>query len=338
MMILNAHFSLTRQIDEAMRIRGIILTNTKLRKITSAYAQDIDTDVSDGNGGVILKITFSEVCDKGLKRSVNQDRIFSMVSDDNRYALFVIADGMGGHYMGELASGAIINEFTAWWGTFSDSRFEKSIEECLSGISDALEKANDYIYENYTAQAHTCGSTVVVLFIYNNTYYIINVGDSRIYDCMDGNFTQLSFDHTFSSISIRDGKMTPEEAMADRRSGKLVEAIGCKKSFERYELSGQITNNRFLMCTDGLYKMIPYKFICRKVFSVKSVNKLTSILFNAVLKAGAADNVSIIAVDFFDPLCKVRRTRKPNMAVLILSVLGCAIFLLLLILRFTVIK
>lgn len=284
-----------------------------------------------------MKITFSEVSDKGLKRPTNQDRIFSKVSDDNRYALFVIADGMGGHYMGDLASGAIINEFTAWWRAFSGSRFEKSFKECMSGINEALDKANNYIYDNYTAQAHTCGSTVVVLFIYIDTYYIVNVGDSRIYDCADGHFTQLSFDHTFGSISVRDGKMTPEEAMADKRSGKLAEVIGCKKSFERYEISGQITNNRFLLCTDGLYKMVTHKFICRNTFSIKSVKKLTSALLDEVLKAGATDNVSIIAVDCFDPLCKTKRKRKPNPTVIILCILaaGIAIFLLLLILKLT---
>lgn len=269
--------------------------------------------------------------DKGLKRPSNQDSIFSKVSDDNRIALFVIADGMGGHYMGELASGAITSGFASWWTYLSGGGFERSYEECVEGIREVLRDANKYVYDNYTASGHTCGSTVVVLFIYNEKYYMINVGDSRLYEYHSKNLRQISFDHTYGSIAVRDGKMTAQELLnaADKKYDKLVEAIGCKKEYNYFEVGDDLKNNRFLLCTDGLYKSVPMKTITKGIRSRKKLSVITGALLKAVLAAGARDNVSMIIADIFDENYKPVKTKKFDPKKIILPALCVLAFLIL---------
>lgn len=276
-----------------------------------------------------MKITFSDVSDKGLKRPSNQDSIFSKVSEDNRIALFVIADGMGGHYMGELASGAITSGFSEWWTALSGCGFERTYEECVAEIRQVLKNANKYVYDNYTASGHTCGSTVVVLFIYGIRYYMINVGDSRLYEYKGKRLHQISFDHTYGSIAVRDGRITEAEISGNKKYGKLVEAIGCKKEYNYFELGTELCNNRFLLCTDGLYKAIPVKIIEKKIRSGKNLSNVSETLLKDVFAAGAKDNVSMIIIDIYDENYKPVKNKNFNIKKLILPAMCFLAFLIL---------
>lgn len=274
-----------------------------------------------------MKITFSDVSDKGLKRPSNQDSIFSKVSEDNRVALFVIADGMGGHYMGELASGAITSGFSEWWTALSGCGFERTYEECVAEIRQILQNANRYVYDNYTASGHTCGSTVVVLFIHGIRYYTINVGDSRLYEYKNKKLRQISFDHTYGSVALRDGRITEKEITENKKYQKLVEAIGCKKEYNCFELGTELCNNRFLLCTDGLYKAIPIKIIEKKIRSGRNLSNINDALMKAVFAAGAKDNVSMIIIDIYDENYKPVKNKKFNIKKLILPALCIFAFL-----------
>lgn len=276
-----------------------------------------------------MNITFSDVSDKGLKRPSNQDSIFSKISDDNRIALFVIADGMGGHYMGELASGAITSRFSEWWTSLSGCGFERTYEECVSEIREVLKNANEYVYNNYTASGNTCGSTVVVLFIYGIRYYMINVGDSRLYEYKNKGLHQLSFDHTYGSVALRDGKITEKEIAGNKKYEKLVEAIGCKKEYNTFELENELSNNRFLLCSDGLFKAVPIKIIEKKIRSAKKLSNISDALVKSVFAAGARDNVSMIIIDIYDENYKPAKKLKFNAKKLILPAL-CAFVILIL--------
>lgn len=247
-----------------------------------------------------MHIDFYSVSCIGLKRPVNQDSVFAESFDD-RIGLFVIADGMGGHYMGELASQHITEEISIWWQEQLDSDFCKGFDECRCELLRILRDANDHIFDNYTAKGKICGSTVVVMFIYEKKYFLVNVGDSRLYMYEDNCLKKLNFDHTYGEVAVKNGTITKEEAVNSPKREKLVEAIGCKKEFNEYQFCDAIGYTRYLLCSDGLYKMLPLSKLNAEVGKMKSpVQKICRNLIKKVYSAGAKDNVSCILIDISD--------------------------------------
>lgn len=247
-----------------------------------------------------MHIDFYSVNDVGLKRPTNQDSIFAQVFGD-RVGLFVVADGMGGHYMGEIASQYITEKVRIWWDEQVLNNFCKSFNDCKWELMQVLQTANSYIFDNYTDKGKTCGSTVVIMLIYEEQYFLVNVGDSRLYVYIDNTLRKLNFDHTYGEVAVRDGIITREEAERNPKREKLVEAIGCKKEFNEYQTCDVVGNNRYLLCSDGLYKMLPINVICDAVGNRKySIKRICKELIKKVYSAGAKDNVSCIIVDVSD--------------------------------------
>ena len=238
---------------------------------------------------------YAGICDIGKKRSINQDAIL-MEANDN-IGLFVVADGMGGHSNGELASQCIVTELTKWWIDFSEEKYENDFARMMYSIQQRVEEINNIIYKKYNQNA-VCGSTVVILFIYKTQFGIIYIGDSRVYQYKCRKFKQLSRDDVWENqvgLSIQEKRLKWKT-----HQGKLINAVGTNRNISYHVITNEYEAGMlFLLCSDGLYKFCDdkqLKYWMKKGKKVKDIKLLCEELRNIVYKNGADDNVSIIFI------------------------------------------
>lgn len=252
---------------------------------------------TSSKGKVIhMKIIFSEFTSPGLVRENNQDSIFSGVSDG--VGLFVVADGMGGHFGGEIASGRLTDAMKIWWNGFQANKC--SFDECRDQLKEIITNVNNSIYAEYSSQGKICGTTVALLFIYDDKYLIVNAGDSRIYRHCKGKLTQESVDHVFGTEAKIAGTMTDKEINSHKNKNKLTSAVGCKEQFKMHIKTAPLTDSSFFICTDGVYKYCSDKLI-KKIFAESDNDKLADMVRTVVEGNGAGDNFSYIKIDVGDP-------------------------------------
>ncbi len=238
---------------------------------------------------------YSGICETGLKRSINQDSIYMNAKDN--FGIFCVADGMGGHEDGEKASGEITLCLKDCWNQMQEPIDVFSFQSCVDYVVETLQIANRNI-RTFTPKNHVCGSTVVVLLLWERYYALISAGDSRIYR-FDGKhrLLQLTRDEVWENqpglkISMRERKKYSTY-------GKLVNAVGVKEELEVHVKTDILKKkNYFLLCSDGLYKVIGDWNIRKhmKCIGKESPEQITLNMKKEVYDEGAVDNVSIIIV------------------------------------------
>lgn len=238
-----------------------------------------------------MNLSYSEYTSAGFVRQNNQDSIFSAIRDN--YGLFIIADGMGGHFGGEIASCMLKTALSDWWGNFTE---ETGFEESCEQIKKIIEETNSAIYNQYSSQGKICGTTLALLFFYNDRYLLINTGDSRIYSYSRWKLRQESVDHVFSEEKKITGELTDDEIEMHRNKNKLTSAIGCKKNFKMNIKTAPLDRKTtFFLCSDGVYKLCDDKLI-RRAVKIKDSTVMTEMLKNNIEENGASDNFSFIRI------------------------------------------
>ena len=244
-----------------------------------------------------MKFIFGGVSSCGAVRTVNQDRI-GMLCEENK-GLFFVADGMGGHRDGSLASDAILTQLSSWWTVQKAQREEQSFTDAVESVKQELSRINHHIWYTYN-QGQVCGSTVVILYIQNNKYAVISAGDSRIYHLKKKKIHQLTIDDVWENQPDVQNRFSPENIAKSPNRGKLVRAIGVRQTVGIRLFTDEISKKEsFLLCSDGLYRACSEEFMQRELLSVKndkSLNKALQSLEKQVYWNGAPDNVSVILV------------------------------------------
>ena len=235
-----------------------------------------------------MNISYSEFTSAGAVRPNNQDSIFSSVSGD--YAIFVVADGMGGHFGGEIASSLLTDSIRDWWNIFLAEKQE--FEKCCHDISDVIQKVNEQIYNEYSKNGKICGTTAAILFLYEDMYYIINSGDTRIYKLSGFKLKQETVDHVYGKEAVISGDLSRKEAAVHHNRYKLTSSVG---GFEHCKISSKSSELRkccFFMCSDGVYKY------CKEwdIFNFCMRNNDCEKLVQKINVNGAEDNYSYIRV------------------------------------------
>lgn len=243
--------------------------------------------------------------DVGIKKSTNQDSVLMKVAqtDYGNVAFSAICDGMGGLAKGELASATLIRRLSKW--------FEEEFPELLyQGLSmEVLQKSWTYlIYEanakitSYGRALHTTmGTTMVVLLIVGRTYYIGNVGDSRVY-CIKEELTQLTRDQTVVQREMDLGKMTYKEACRDPRRNVLLQCVGASQVIEPDYYTGNVEpGTMFLLCSDGFRHAIAaeelYQYLTPyRVFHEQAMKEGLVYLTELNKYRQEADNISAVLV------------------------------------------
>jgi serine/threonine protein phosphatase PrpC len=231
--------------------------------------------------------------DIGRVRLVNEDRA-AIRSELNGLSLAIVADGMGGHQAGDVASQMAVDLIQERLKTIHS---DMPINECKKKLRQAIEKANESIYE-FAAQRenyHGMGTTVVVTIASQELLLIGHIGDSRAYKIDSESITQLTEDHSLVNELVKSGQITLEEASQHPRRNVLLRALGTEPGIEVdiYEVpwkQGEIV----LLCTDGLSGLLDESTIWDLVKAEADLETAARQLIHSALDAGGDDNVTVI--------------------------------------------
>jgi protein phosphatase len=252
-----------------------------------------------------MKITYYGKSDKGKLRRTNEDFFTCQKVNNNEY-LFVVADGMGGHQAGDVASKM---------GTLTFLRRYRELREVKTPMPDVLKesitKANEAILKKATSdlKKRGMGTTFSAVAAVNMKAYIVHVGDSRIYLIRDNEISRLTTDHTFVEKMVEEGRLTEDEARDHPQKNILYMSLGARQSFSP-EVSNSYDLHKgdiLILCSDGLNNMVTEEQIKKHALSYpprKAVDKLVKMANDN----GGIDNITLVMVVVGD--CKSKSSEK----------------------------
>lgn len=222
--------------------------------------------------------------DRGKVRKLNEDTF------GYNDCLFVVADGMGGHQAGEVASAIAV---------------ETILKANLTGdIKAALKKtlalANQTIFTQ--AEKNTeltgMGTTVAVLYLENDLAYVTNIGDSRVYYLSNNKLNQLTSDHSLVNELVKNGEITVEEAKSHPQRNILTQALGSNDTLDPEIIKLKINKgDKFLLCSDGLTSSVSETLIKELISQKIDLEIIVDQLINSANEFGGADNITVVLVE-----------------------------------------
>ena len=222
-------------------------------------------------------------------------------NQDSGYAgsqLFVVADGMGGHAGGDVASAIALKRIT------ETDRFYPTAQDAEFALQSALLAANSLLAETvFDHQELTgMGTTVSAILRVGDELAIAHIGDSRIYLLRDGELSQITADHTFVQRLVDSGRITPEEAAVHPRRSVLMRVLGDVDAAPEIDTTVMATRagDRWMLCSDGLSSYVADDKILTAMQSVPDPEATAQRLVNLSLDNGAPDNVTVVIVDVDD--------------------------------------
>lgn len=234
--------------------------------------------------------------DQGLVRDKNQDAAYK--KNEGNAGLFVVADGMGGHSKGEVASSAIVLGIAKWWEQYPKNVKNIGIKDVVAACENAIRRTNDEIFQQFSAENMVGGSTLVVLIIWGTFYATLSVGDSRIYQWKEKQLKQITVDDVWENLpEIRDN-YSQQRIQQDESYGKLTMAVGVRTDLEiRTRTNGLREKELFLLCSDGIYKFCDEKVlneVMKNWWNRHNPEHAIKIISDIVRENGARDNYSLI--------------------------------------------
>ncbi len=232
--------------------------------------------------------------DVGRVREQNEDAFVA----DGEAGAFVVADGMGGHAAGEVASEMAVRVIP---DTLRSLPMRSTVAEVRQRLSEAVGSANRAIFEDGLENADRTGmgTTVTALVLLPGGSYVIGqVGDSRAYLLRDGMLRQLTEDHTYVQQLVNRGRLTSEQARLHPRSSLLTRALGTDHSVALDLYDGEArAGDRFLLASDGLTGMLTDQELAEIMRQRGSLDELAARLIEAANSAGGNDNITVVLVD-----------------------------------------
>lgn len=230
----------------------------------------------------------SAVTHPGNVRKVNQDACLSRPE----IGLWLVADGMGGHSFGELASQSIVS-------TLRQAQFSSRLSDNVKLVEDNLQAINRHLLIESARQGDdtVIGSTVVVLIAYRDISVLLWAGDSRAYRMRDGQLLQLTQDHSQVEEMVKRGLILREDAESHPLANIVTRAVGASDTLN-IELINDIIQEGdiFLLCSDGLNKELKDSEISQVLTQDKPAAQLCSTLLDLTLAKKARDNVTAVVI------------------------------------------
>lgn len=230
--------------------------------------------------------------DVGRVRQMNEDRYLA----DER--LFAVADGVGGHQAGEVASQTSVETLLR---IFSEG------EHTTEGLVHAAEAANQAVWQlaQGSREKRGMGTTLTALALVSeggdDQLALINVGDSRAYLLQQGELTQITEDHSLVEELVRDGKLTPAEAQVHPQRSIITRALGMEPQIEvdSWEII-PFTGDRILLCSDGLTNELSDERIASTLRQLADPQEAAHDLVRQARASGGSDNITVVVVDVVD--------------------------------------
>jgi serine/threonine protein phosphatase PrpC len=227
--------------------------------------------------------------DTGRQRRANEDSLLA------RSPLFVVADGMGGAQAGEVASRLAVDVFEEGLGDTAEPE---------SGLAERAGAANARIHElsHSNAEHAGMGTTLTAVYVAPEEVAIAHVGDSRAYRLRAGELVRLTDDHSLVDELMRQGKITPEEAIDHPQRSVITRALGPEPSVEVDTRSFVArAGDVYLLCSDGLTTMLPEERVAELMRSHSRLRDAGEALIAAANEAGGRDNITVVLFRLEDP-------------------------------------
>ena len=238
--------------------------------------------------------------DKGKIRKTNQDS-YVIATNEAGDLFAIVCDGIGGNLGGDVASRLAINYFSV---AFSNTKGFKTSTAVKKFLREGIQEVNTLIFETgkENPKLHGMGTTLCGILLCHAGRFVVNVGDSRAYSFShNGQFTQLTMDHTLVNDMIMHGELTPEQAKNYPKKNVLTNAIGVWETV-RSDIDTHLEDmDGVLLCSDGLHSYVDQSVI-RSIVLDTQIDPILRVrkLVKASLDAGGFDNVTAILIDLED--------------------------------------
>jgi serine/threonine protein phosphatase PrpC len=238
----------------------------------------------------------AQLTDIGRKRARNEDNMTSVVPTDRQAlaqkgALFVVADGLGGHDRGEEASRVAVN-------TISEVYYSSPVEDTGDALAQAVRAANTAVCALSTEREHAeekeTGTTCVAAVLRGDTVSVANVGDSRAYIVRAGHIQQITHDHSWVADQVRLGALTEEQARMHEKRNQIYRCLGIKPEVEIDLFTETVRDgDALVLCTDGLSSLVTDAEIAE---IVEQYNPQESVkrLVERANEQGGTDNITAV--------------------------------------------
>jgi serine/threonine protein phosphatase PrpC len=247
------------------------------------------------------RVMVSGDTDVGVKRNHNEDN-FAIMEEDN---LFIVADGMGGHACGEIASQLAIDTLRDFFRSTSADpeatwpyKMDRTRGYEENRLVTGIKLANLRIYESQQrdTKLRGMGTTVAAISVVDSGVYIGHVGDSRVYRLRDGKLQQLTEDHSLLNDYIKMRRLSDEEIKNFPHKNVIVRALGMKESVRVDAIYDQPRpGDVYILCTDGLCGPVTDAEIQELALSHTDLKKLTQALIHRANEHGGPDNITVVA-------------------------------------------
>jgi protein phosphatase len=240
-----------------------------------------------------MMLRHSARTDVGMIRSGNEDNFAAHANGDR--GLFVVADGMGGHAAGEVASEMAVQTLERELSALKDLGDAGAAER----ITDALRLANRSIHDRTITEVDKqgMGTTASVLIVAGTRYMIGQVGDSRVYLLRDGALQQLTKDHSYVQEQVDAGFLTPEQARYHPYSNVITRCVGASPDVQPDIYAGEVrVGDLFLVASDGLTGMVDDRRLQMLLMSRAEPDRKVHALISEANGRGGLDNITAIVV------------------------------------------
>lgn len=247
-----------------------------------------------------MRLEVAGITHVGMKRTHNEDNYLLLPEK----ALLCVADGMGGHSSGEIASKIAIEEISEFFQLTSQDedatwpfKMDKSKHYDENRLATGIKLANTRIFERATSENKYkgMGTTIAAVYFAPNLAYVAHVGDSRVYCFRDGALTQLTEDHSLLNDYLRARKLTAEEVEAFPHKNVIVRALGMKDTVQIDILKlDALDADLFLLCSDGLSAMVTNDEIQQMLLYSEDLDATCRQLVDFANSAGGNDNVTCV--------------------------------------------
>ncbi len=229
--------------------------------------------------------------DPGMVRDHNEDSVIIVKNDEGSH-LMAIADGMGGHSAGEVASSIAIN----YLGDHFKKSFRKmSKVDAVNWIRDVVDEINTLIfqYEKTHPESKGMGTTLVLAILTKDYLLFGNVGDSSGFVMKDNNLHKVTYDHTLVNLLVSAGELTKEEASVHPKKNVLMKALGAATEVDVDIFDCDMDISEILLSSDGLTGMLDREGIEKVLLSEGTVEEKVERLIMKANNRGGTDNISV---------------------------------------------
>ena len=229
--------------------------------------------------------------DTGKVRSHNEDSLIILENNDHEY-LLAVADGMGGHSAGEVASSIAITHLSKM---FNDNFLNLEKVQAVNWLRDTVVEINDLIFDHVSKHPESkgMGTTLVVALVTKNYVLFGNIGDSSGFVIKNDKIHKVTYDHTLVNLLLKAGELTEEEAKDHPKKNVLMKALGANNPIDIDIFDCDMDISSILLCSDGLTTMLDNEQIEKVLLSDLSVEDKVIKLIRKSNNRGGSDNISV---------------------------------------------